>query len=101
MNISEFWQDAIVPTLAEYIRIPAKSPHFDREWQAHGYIDEAARLAAQWCERNAIPGMKLEIVPLESRTPCLFIHVPGTSAGKEPVVIYGPLDKQAQVTGCA
>jgi len=55
MNISEFWQDAIVPTLVEYIRIPAKSPHFDRDWQAHGYIDEAARLAAQWCERNPVP----------------------------------------------
>jgi len=33
MNLSEFWQDAIVPTLVEYIRIPAKSPHFDRDWQ--------------------------------------------------------------------
>src|SRR5437016_3401943 len=67
MNISEFWQDAIVPALVEYIRIPAKSPHFDRDWQSHGYIDEAARLAAQWCERNAIAGMKLEIVRLDGR----------------------------------
>ena len=48
MNISEFWQDSIVPALIEYIRIPAKSPHFDRDWQAHGYIEEAARLAARW-----------------------------------------------------
>ena len=52
--ISQLWDDSIVPTLVEYIRIPAKSPHFDRDWQSHGYIDEAARLAAQWCERNAI-----------------------------------------------
>ncbi|TMH63169.1 MAG: M20/M25/M40 family metallo-hydrolase [Betaproteobacteria bacterium] len=99
MNISEFWQDAIVPALVEYIRIPAKSPHFDRDWQAHGYIDEAARLAARWCEENAIAGMKLEIVRLEGRTPCLFIDVPGTSAGKDPVLIYGHLDKQPEMTG--
>ena len=99
MNISEFWQDAIVPTLVEYIRIPAKSPHFDRDWQAHGYIDEAARLAAQWCERNPVPGMKLEIVRLEGRTPCLFIDVPGTSASKDTVLIYGHLDKQPEMTG--
>ena len=85
MNISEFWQDAIVPALVEYIRIPAKSPHFDRDWQSHGYIDEAARLAAQWCERNAIAGMKLEIVRLEGRTPCLLIDVPGTSMNRHGV----------------
>ena len=78
--ISQLWDDSIVPTLVEYIRIPAKSPHFDRDWQSHGYIDEAARLAAQWCERNAIAGMKLEIVRLEGRTPCLFIDVPGTAS---------------------
>src|SRR6266513_2563210 len=99
MNLSEFWQDAIVPTLVEYIRIPAKSPHFDRDWQSHGYIDEAARLAAQWCERNAIAGMKLEIVRLEGRTPCLFIDVPGTASSKDTVLLYGHLDKQPEMTG--
>jgi acetylornithine deacetylase/succinyl-diaminopimelate desuccinylase-like protein len=99
MNISEFWQDAIVPALVEYIRIPAKSPHFDREWQAHGYIDEAARLAAQWCERNPVPGMKLEIVRLQGRTPCLFIDVPGTVASKDTMLVYGHLDKQPEMTG--
>lgn len=29
--ISRFWDSAIVPALVDYIRIPAKSPHFDRE----------------------------------------------------------------------
>ena len=62
-TIGQFWDDAIVPALVEYIRIPAKSPHFDRDWRAHGYIDDAVRLAAQWCEANALPGMQLEIGP--------------------------------------
>jgi hypothetical protein len=69
-RIGEFWDDAIVPALVEYIRIPAKSPHFDRDWQAHGYIDEAARLAARWCEKHQPAGTQLEIVRLEGRTPC-------------------------------
>jgi acetylornithine deacetylase/succinyl-diaminopimelate desuccinylase-like protein len=99
VRIAEFWDDAIVPTLVEYIRIPAKSPHFDRDWQSHGYIDEAARLAAQWCERNAIAGMKLEIVRLDGRTPCLFIDVPGTASSKDTVLLYGHLDKQPEMTG--
>src|SRR5919205_2610071 len=99
MNISEFWQDAIVPALIEYIRIPAKSPHFDRDWQRHGHIDEAAKLAARWCEQHALPGMKLEIVRLEGRTPCLFIDVPGTQPSKVTVLLYGHLDKQPEMTG--
>ncbi|TMH31859.1 MAG: peptidase M20, partial [Betaproteobacteria bacterium] len=57
-TIAKLWDDSIVPALIEYIRIPAKSPHFDRDWQAHGHIDEAARLAAQWCERHALRGMQ-------------------------------------------
>ena len=99
MNISEFWQDAIVPALIEYIRIPAKSPHFDRDWQRHGHIDEAAKLAARWCEEHALPGMKLEIVRLEGRTPCLFIDVPGAQSSKDTVLLYGHLDKQPEMTG--
>jgi len=98
-RISEFWDDAIVPTLVEYIRIPAKSPHFDREWQSHGYIDEAAKLAARWCEKNPVPGMKLETVRIEGRTPCIFIDVPGTSASKDTVLLYGHLDKQPEMVG--
>jgi len=97
-RIAQFWDDAIVPALIDYIRIPAKSPHFDPDWRAHGNIDEAARLAAGWCERNAIPGMKLEIVRLGERTPCLFIDVPGTASGG-PVLMYGHLDKQPEMTG--
>src|SRR5919202_95953 len=99
MNISEFWQDAIVPALIEYIRIPAKSPHFDRDWREHGHIDEAAKLAARWCEQHALPSMKLEIVRLEGRTPCLFVDVPGTQSSKDTVLLYGHLDKQPEMMG--
>jgi len=98
-TIARLWDDSIVPTLVEYIRIPAKSPHFDRDWQAHGYIEEAAKLAARWCEQHALPGMKLEIVRLEGRTPCLFIEVPGTASSTDTVLMYGHLDKQPEMTG--
>ena len=98
-TLGEFWDDAIVPALVEYIRIPAKSPHFDREWRAHGYIDDAVRLAAQWCEAHAVAGMNLEIVRLAGRTPCLFIDVPGTASGAGTVLLYGHLDKQPEMTG--
>ena len=67
-SIAQFWDDAIVPTLVEYIRIPAKSPHFDQDWAKHGHIDAAVELAAAWCRKHAVPGMKLEVVRLDKRT---------------------------------
>ena len=38
------WDDEIVPQLIDYIRIPAKSPHFDSAWEANGHIERAIRL---------------------------------------------------------
>ena len=96
-NIARFWDDAVVPTLVDYIRIPAKSPHFDHEWARHGHIDAAVKLAAAWCQRHAVAGMKLEVVRLENRTPVLFLEVEGKGSGN--VLIYGHLDKQPEMTG--
>ena len=71
-RLTQFWDDAIVPALVDYIRIPAKSPHFDKAWAKNGHIDAAVELAAGWCRKHAVPGMKLEVVRLEGRTPVLL-----------------------------
>jgi acetylornithine deacetylase/succinyl-diaminopimelate desuccinylase-like protein len=97
-RISSFWDEAIVPALIEYIRIPAKSPHFDPAWEKHGHIEAAVRLAADWCRRHAVPGMKLEVARLPGRTPVLFVEIEGTGQAG-PVLIYGHLDKQPEMTG--
>ncbi|MGQ0546181.1 MAG: M20 family metallopeptidase [Betaproteobacteria bacterium] len=100
MNISRFWDGEIVPALIEYIRIPAKSPHFDRDWQRHGHIEAAVQLARRWCEAHPLKAMSLEIIRLEGRTPLLFIEI--EASGKEssgPLLLYGHLDKQPEMTG--
>ena len=43
-EIGGLWDDEIVPQLGEYIRIPNKSPMFDSDWMAHGYMDAAIDL---------------------------------------------------------
>jgi acetylornithine deacetylase/succinyl-diaminopimelate desuccinylase-like protein len=97
MKIEQFWDDAIVPTLVEYIKIPAKSPHFDKAWEKNGYIEAAVRLADEWCRKHAIPGMKQEIVRLPGRTPILFLEIEGKTKGD--ILMYGHLDKQPEMTG--
>jgi acetylornithine deacetylase/succinyl-diaminopimelate desuccinylase-like protein len=96
-TIARFWDDAIVPALVDYIRIPAKSPHFDKAWEKNGHIDAAVRLAESWCRKHALPGMKIEVLRLPGRTPVLFIEMDGKAKGT--VLMYGHLDKQPEMTG--
>ena len=96
-DIADFWDGEIVPALTEYIRIPAKSPHFDKGWQAHGHIEAAAQFAAKWCEKHRLPGMTVEVVRIPDRTPVLYVEVAGDA--RETVLVYGHLDKQPEMTG--
>ena len=47
------WGDEIVPTLVEYIKIPNKSPMFDPDWAAHGYMDAAVAMFEAWARPAA------------------------------------------------
>ena len=76
--IDEMWDDSIVPELVEYIKIPAKSPAFDPEWDRHGYIEDATQQIFAWCESQDVKGMECEIVRLPGRTPLIFMEIPGS-----------------------
>jgi acetylornithine deacetylase/succinyl-diaminopimelate desuccinylase-like protein len=97
--VDEAWDGDIVPRLVEYIRIPNKSPMFDADWQANGYMDAATDLLADWARKQPIKGMQVEVVRLEGRTPLIYIEVPGE--GDDCVLLYGHLDKQPEMTGWA
>jgi acetylornithine deacetylase/succinyl-diaminopimelate desuccinylase-like protein len=91
------WNDDIVPRLVEYVRIPAKSPHFDPGWEAHGHIERVVRLAEAWVRAQPVKGLTAEIVRLPGRTPVLFFQVQGSAPGT--VLLYGHLDKQPEMVG--
>lgn len=95
--VKQQWQGEILPSLCDYIKIPNKSPQFDANWQANGYMEQAVSLIANWCKTHAPSGMTLEVVRLEGRTPLLWMEVPGTI--DETVLLYGHLDKQPEMTG--
>ena len=99
--VAQKWDDEIVPQLVEYIRIPNKSPMFDKDWVAHGYMEDAVKLMESWARAQPIPGMQLEVVRLEGRTPLIFIEIPasGPQTGADTVLLYGHLDKQPEMTG--
>jgi acetylornithine deacetylase/succinyl-diaminopimelate desuccinylase-like protein len=96
-SIAAQWDEDIVPQLIDYIRIPAKSPHFDPQWAAHGHIERVIRLAELWARRQPVRGLVVELVRLPGRTPLLYFDVPGS--GDATVLLYGHLDKQPEMTG--
>jgi len=94
------WDADIVPRLTDYIRIPARSPHFDPQWSENGHIERVVREAAAWVRAQPVEGLSVEIVRLPGRTPVLYFEVParGTSRGAT-ALLYGHLDKQPEMTG--
>jgi acetylornithine deacetylase/succinyl-diaminopimelate desuccinylase-like protein len=99
--IDRLWDAEVIPELTDYIRIPNKSPAFDPDWAAHGYMDAAVEQFAKWARGKIAPihGADLEVVRLEGRTPVILIEIPG--AGDDTVLLYGHIDKQPEMTGWA
>ena len=99
--VADKWDQDIVPRLVEYIRIPNKSPMFDPEWVAHGYMDAAVKLMEDWARAQPIDGLVVEVIRLEGRTPLIYLEIPasGAETGDDCVLLYGHLDKQPEMTG--
>src|SRR3546814_13523538 len=97
------WDDEIVPQLVEYIRIPNKTPMFDADWVKNGYMEDAVKLMEAWAGAQPIPGITLEVVRVEGRTPRIFIDIPasGAETGAACVLLYGHLALQPESTGRA
>ncbi len=97
--VQRTWDESIVPTLSDYVRIPAKSPLFDPAWREHGHIDRAVALLEGWCRSRPIEGLRVDVVRLEGRTPVILVDVPGHR--DDTVLLYGHLDKQPEMVGWA
>lgn len=95
--VDSTWDKSILPSLKKYITIPNVSPAFDPDWQKNGHMDKAVDLISHWIRSREIPGLKLDVVRLEGRTPLLFMEVPGDR--EETVLLYGHLDKQPPMEG--
>ena len=104
-RVDRKWEEEIVPALKAFIEVPAKSPAFDAQWEAHGFLDRVVSDAVAWCEGQQVQGLKMEVLRLKkpdgsSRTPVIFFEVPAfQSQAKETVLMYGHLDKQPEFSG--
>ena len=106
MNVSaitkytaDLWDDEIVPTLCEYVKIPNKSPAFDKDWKTAGHMQTAVLLLKNAAEKFAIANLSIRVVELSGRTPLLLIDVPATGNSQGNILCYGHYDKQPEFSG--
>ena len=96
-QINQFWDDHITPTLFDYIKIPNKSPAFDKDWKKNGHMDKVLDMAKSWAEKHLPSGAELLVEETPGRTPLLLVDIPGTKSGN--ILMYGHLDKQPEMEG--
>jgi acetylornithine deacetylase/succinyl-diaminopimelate desuccinylase-like protein len=95
--VDQTWERSILPELANYIRIPNKSPAFDPAWEKNGYMQQAVQLIFNWCQQQPIKDLHCEILNHPGRTPLIYMEVPGTL--DRTILLYGHLDKQPELSG--
>ena len=96
-TVNSFWDNYILPTLTEYIKIPNKSPSFDPNWEKNGYMNEVLNLAVNWTKEHKPKHSKLHVKQSKNRTPIILLDIPGEINGN--ILMYGHLDKQPEMEG--
>eukprot|EP00761_Pharyngomonas_kirbyi_P011985 gb/GECH01012011.1/.p1 GENE.gb/GECH01012011.1/~~gb/GECH01012011.1/.p1 ORF type:complete len:476 (+),score=113.21 gb/GECH01012011.1/:1-1428(+) len=92
------WDESIVDTMSRFIEIPNMSPNYDSEWNSNGYQEKASKLLMDWVKNQNVPGLKMDYIKEDDKTPVIFIEVDGdTDAGT--ALLYGHLDKQPPFDG--
>lgn len=92
-----------MPSLAEFVRIPALSPGFDPDWENSGHLHAAVTHLQDWITGRELPAARVTVEQLPGLTPLLVVDIPATSGAKNATttLLYGHLDKQPALDGWA
>ena len=95
--IDQKWDESALPSLSEFIEIPALSPSFDPDWEENGYLDAAIETFISWIKSLSLERVSISVHRLKKRSPLLLVTINGDSEGE--VLFYSHLDKQPEATG--
>jgi hypothetical protein len=56
--IAKIFDESVIPSLSEFIKIPNLSRAFDPEWATNGLLEKAAEHIKSWVEALGIKGLK-------------------------------------------
>ena len=95
--IDKQWDESALPSLCNFIEIPALSPSFDSDWEENGYLDAAIETFVSWVKSLPLEKTTISVHRLKNRSPLLLITIEGDVSNE--VLFYSHLDKQPEATG--
>ena len=95
--VEEWWDKSALPSLCEFVEIPALSPTFDSDWEANGYLDAAVNTFVAWTRSLPLKGLSVSVHRLKNRSPLLLVKIDGDEECE--VLFYSHLDKQPEASG--
>ena len=95
--IDKKWDESALPSLSEFIEIPALSPSFDSDWEENGYLDAAIETFISWVKSLPLERTSVSVHRLSGRSPVLLVTIDGDAEGE--ILFYSHLDKQPEATG--
>lgn len=96
--INKEFDENVLPTLIDYIKIDNLSPAFDPEWATNGKAEKAAELLSNWALKQGVKGLSSQVMKIEGLSPIVFIEIESTGA-EGSVFMYGHFDKQPHFDG--
>ncbi|CAK65277.1 unnamed protein product (macronuclear) [Paramecium tetraurelia] len=95
--IEQFTREQILPSLADFIRIPNLSPQFDPQWLENGLLDKACNHIVTWIESQSIPNCKVEVLSIKGAPKAIHVRI----CAQNPITVfyYGHYDKQPHFPG--
>jgi acetylornithine deacetylase/succinyl-diaminopimelate desuccinylase-like protein len=95
--IDKQWDESALPSLCDFIEIPALSPSFDADWEENGYLDAAIETFVSWVKSLPLEKTTISVHRLKNRSPLLLITIEGDVSNE--VLFYSHLDKQPEASG--
>jgi acetylornithine deacetylase/succinyl-diaminopimelate desuccinylase-like protein len=98
--VKQFFQNEILPSLMNFVRIPNVSPEYDINWDKNGYQIQAAQYLQEWVKNQNLIGCEAILIKDTGRTPFLYIDIASTKEGDDRTfLMYGHMDKQPPLDG--
>lgn len=87
------WHENVIPSLADFIKIPNVSPSFDAAWDTNGLQVQAFDHVTKWAESQNLENCKIELLKDAGRTPLLIMEIEAHNS-EQACMLYAHIDKQ-------
>ena len=101
-SVSRNFDDSVIPTLENYIRIPNLSPAFNGGLSDEPETGAVIELLTSWVSKQEVRGLTWTIRRISGRTPIIYIEILASADypdKEDTVLLYGHLDKQPPFEG--